>query len=126
MAFHNSPAMQSVVRASDAMLVEVNDTFLKKLGFTREQATIPLRPPGSRPGLWRGVRRLLMRVLQPPPGSAPQEEEGQAAPRRSRGREQVPHDSSEIDSFHSYALFIPRESLVENSAWVLRDQFVGA
>ncbi|MCI0535016.1 MAG: PAS domain S-box protein [Verrucomicrobiales bacterium] len=37
LAFHNSPAMQSVVRASDGLLVEVNDTFLKKLGFQREQ-----------------------------------------------------------------------------------------
>ena len=36
-AFYNSPAMQSVIRASDGVLVEVNDTFLQKLGRTREQ-----------------------------------------------------------------------------------------
>lgn len=37
MAFHNSPAMQSVVRVSDGVLVEVNDTFLQKFGKTRAQ-----------------------------------------------------------------------------------------
>lgn len=37
LAFHNSPAMQSVVRASDGVIVEVNDTFLQKLRRTREQ-----------------------------------------------------------------------------------------
>lgn len=37
LAFHHSPSMQSVVRASDGILVEVNATFLKKFGFTREQ-----------------------------------------------------------------------------------------
>lgn len=36
-AFHHSPAMQSVVRAADGAFVEVNDTFLQKLGFTRAQ-----------------------------------------------------------------------------------------
>src|ERR1044072_3560923 len=36
-AFHNSPSMQSVLREADGVLVEVNDTFLKKLGFAREQ-----------------------------------------------------------------------------------------
>jgi len=36
-AFHKSPAMQSVVHAVSGALVEVNDTFLKKLGFTRDQ-----------------------------------------------------------------------------------------
>jgi PAS domain S-box-containing protein len=36
-AFNNSPAMQSVIRASDGVLVEVNDTFLQKLGRSREQ-----------------------------------------------------------------------------------------
>lgn len=37
-AFHNSPAMQSLLRISDRILIEVNDTFLNKLGFAREQA----------------------------------------------------------------------------------------
>ena len=32
LAFHNSPAMQSVVRVADGVLVEVNDTFLQKFG----------------------------------------------------------------------------------------------
>lgn len=36
-AFRRSPAMQSLIRAADRVLVEVNDTFLDKLGFTREQ-----------------------------------------------------------------------------------------
>src|SRR5215471_4980011 len=36
-AFHNSPAMQSVVRASDGVIVEVNATFLQKMSRTREQ-----------------------------------------------------------------------------------------
>lgn len=36
-AFRHSPAMQSLIRANDRVLVEVNDTFLNKLGFTREQ-----------------------------------------------------------------------------------------
>lgn len=37
MAFHHSPAMQSVVRASDGTIVEVNETFLQKMGRTRDQ-----------------------------------------------------------------------------------------
>lgn len=36
-AFRHSPAMQSLIRAADRVLVEVNDTFLNKLGFAREQ-----------------------------------------------------------------------------------------
>lgn len=36
-AFRHSPAMQSLIRASDRVIVEVNDTFLSKLGFAREQ-----------------------------------------------------------------------------------------
>ncbi|MFO1512829.1 MAG: PAS domain S-box protein [Verrucomicrobiota bacterium] len=36
-AFRHSPAMQSLIRGSDRVLIEVNDTFLSKLGFTREQ-----------------------------------------------------------------------------------------
>ncbi len=36
-AFRHSPAMQSLIRAVDRVLVEVNDTFLNKLGFTRER-----------------------------------------------------------------------------------------
>ncbi|HEX5220473.1 MAG TPA: ATP-binding protein [Verrucomicrobiae bacterium] len=36
-AFRHSPAMQSLIRASDRMVVEANDTFLNKLGYTREQ-----------------------------------------------------------------------------------------
>src|SRR5215467_436044 len=36
-AFYNSPAMQTVIRASDGVLVAVNDSFLEKLGRTREQ-----------------------------------------------------------------------------------------
>jgi PAS domain S-box-containing protein len=36
-AFHNSPAMQSVVRASDGVIIEVNTTFLQKMRRTREQ-----------------------------------------------------------------------------------------
>lgn len=36
-AFHHSPAMQSVVRASDGVIVEVNATFLQKMARTREQ-----------------------------------------------------------------------------------------
>ena len=36
-AFRQSPAMQSLIRASDRIIVEVNDTFLGKLGFAREQ-----------------------------------------------------------------------------------------
>lgn len=36
-AFRHSPAMQSLIRANDRVLVEVNNTFLNNLGFTREQ-----------------------------------------------------------------------------------------
>ncbi len=36
-AFRHSPAMQSLIRSSDRVLIEVNDTFLSKLGFTREE-----------------------------------------------------------------------------------------
>lgn len=36
-AFRHSPAMQSLIRGADRVLVEVNDTFLGKLGFSREQ-----------------------------------------------------------------------------------------
>ena len=36
-AFRHSPAMQSLIRGADRVLIEVNDTFLGKLGFTREQ-----------------------------------------------------------------------------------------
>lgn len=36
-AFRQSPAMQSLIRAADRVLIEVNDTFLRKLGFAREQ-----------------------------------------------------------------------------------------
>lgn len=36
-AFRRSPAMQSLLRATDRVLVEVNDTFLNKFGFTREE-----------------------------------------------------------------------------------------
>jgi len=36
-AFRRSPAMQSLIRARDRVLVEVNETFLDKLGFSREQ-----------------------------------------------------------------------------------------
>lgn len=37
-AFRRSPAMQSLIRAADGVVVEVNNTFLEKLGRTREQA----------------------------------------------------------------------------------------
>jgi PAS domain S-box-containing protein len=37
LAFHKSPVLQSVVRASDGVIVEVNDTFLQKMNRTREQ-----------------------------------------------------------------------------------------
>lgn len=36
-AFHNSPALQTVARAADRRFVEVNDTFLKILGYAREE-----------------------------------------------------------------------------------------
>ncbi len=37
--FQNSPAMQSVLRRADDVIVEVNDAFLSKLGYTREEVT---------------------------------------------------------------------------------------
>ncbi len=43
-AFRRSPAMQSLVRAADGVIVEVNNTFLEKLERTREQVigkTVP-------------------------------------------------------------------------------------
>lgn len=36
-AFQNSPAMQSVIRATDRRFVQVNNTFLTKFGFAREE-----------------------------------------------------------------------------------------
>jgi PAS domain S-box-containing protein len=36
-AFNNSPALQSIVRFPDAVLVEVNETFTKTLGYTRAE-----------------------------------------------------------------------------------------
>src|SRR5262249_28744141 len=36
-AFRHSPAMQSLIRAADGVIVEVNETFLQKLERTREQ-----------------------------------------------------------------------------------------
>jgi PAS domain S-box-containing protein len=36
-AFRNSPAMQTVTRASDRILIEANETFIRKLGYTREE-----------------------------------------------------------------------------------------
>jgi PAS domain S-box-containing protein len=36
-AFRNSPAMHSIVRFADAMLVEVNETFTRNLGYSREE-----------------------------------------------------------------------------------------
>jgi PAS domain S-box-containing protein len=36
-AFHNSPAMQSIVRFPDAILVQVNDTFTRTLGYTPQE-----------------------------------------------------------------------------------------
>jgi PAS domain S-box-containing protein len=35
-AFHNSPAMHSIIRFPDNVIVEVNDAFLKALGFIRD------------------------------------------------------------------------------------------
>ncbi len=35
--FHNSPALQSLLRAEDSVLVEVNQTFLATLGFQRDE-----------------------------------------------------------------------------------------
>jgi PAS domain S-box-containing protein len=36
-AFHNSPAMHSIVRFSDGVLVEVNETFTRTLGYNRDE-----------------------------------------------------------------------------------------
>jgi len=36
-AFQNSPAMQSIVRFPDGVLVEVNQTFVKTFGYTRSE-----------------------------------------------------------------------------------------
>ncbi len=36
-AFRNSPAMHSIVRFSDAVLLEVNETFTKTLGYSRDE-----------------------------------------------------------------------------------------
>jgi PAS domain S-box-containing protein len=36
-AFHNSPVAHSVVRAPDAVIVEVNQAFLRAFGYTREE-----------------------------------------------------------------------------------------
>jgi PAS domain S-box-containing protein len=36
-AFHRSPAMQSVIRATDGVIMEVNESFLQKMNRTREQ-----------------------------------------------------------------------------------------
>lgn len=43
-AFRHSPAMQSLIRGNDRVLIEVNDTFLGKLGFTREQVIGKVAP----------------------------------------------------------------------------------
>ncbi|HVU23587.1 MAG TPA: PAS domain S-box protein [Opitutus sp.] len=37
LAFHNSPAMQSIVRFRDGVLIDVNAAFLQRLGFSREE-----------------------------------------------------------------------------------------
>src|SRR5687767_3871362 len=37
-AFHNSPAIASIVRIPDNVIVEVNDAFARTLGFPREEA----------------------------------------------------------------------------------------
>lgn len=36
-AFRNSPAMHSIVRFSDAVLVDVNETFTRTLGYARDE-----------------------------------------------------------------------------------------
>ncbi len=36
-AFHNSPALHSIVRLPEAVLVEVNETFLRTFGYSREE-----------------------------------------------------------------------------------------
>lgn len=37
LVFQNSPAIQSLIRATDATVVEVNDRFLSQLGYRREE-----------------------------------------------------------------------------------------
>lgn len=48
-AFRNSPAMHSIVRFADAMLVEVNETFTRNLGYSREEVIgkTPFICPGA-------------------------------------------------------------------------------
>src|SRR5262249_33654778 len=36
-AFHNSPAVQSIIRFPEAVLVEINERFTKVLGYQREE-----------------------------------------------------------------------------------------
>lgn len=36
-AFQNSPAMQTVTRLADRRIIEVNETFVRKLGYSREE-----------------------------------------------------------------------------------------
>ena len=60
--FHNSPAMQSVMRAADNVLVEVNESFLSKLGYQRKEVVgkspFDLNPPEDLPELLTIRRRL--------------------------------------------------------------------
>lgn len=60
--FHNSPAMQSVLRASDNVLIEVNDSFLNKLGYQREEvigkSPFELNKPEDRPTLMAFRQKL--------------------------------------------------------------------
>src|SRR6185436_4760408 len=35
-AFQNSPAVHSIVRLSDSVIVEINDAFVRTLGYRRE------------------------------------------------------------------------------------------
>ncbi|PWU09480.1 MAG: hypothetical protein C5B50_27265 [Verrucomicrobia bacterium] len=56
LAFHNSPAMQSLVRASDGVIVQVNDIFLQKMSRKRENVV------GKTPleiGSWVEPEKLL-------------------------------------------------------------------
>lgn len=67
--FHNSPAMQSVMRAADNVLVEVNDSFLNKLGYQREEVVgkspFELNAPEDLPHLFAIRRRLdEQRIIQ--------------------------------------------------------------
>src|SRR5688572_29881041 len=36
-AFHNSPAVQSIIRFADTVIVEINERFTKVLGYRREE-----------------------------------------------------------------------------------------